>query len=333
LQVQHALLVAALAPLSERDQVRNRIVELSVERMRYEGSLVNGASVFDDLLEHGDAANFRRELERYRRDADELGRPYERWSARAMRFVVEMWGGDLEAAEAAMAEADSLGQSLGVEVSRTAASGHLLLLTWERDEIAGAVPLVEQLVATAPTPGPWMPVLALAYLEAGRIDDARAAAAEVPDLLRATPHNQNRAAMATVAAEVVDAVRDDALTAALEAALLPHAGRLRVSPTAVLTLGPYDRFLGLCALARDDLDAAVDRFLASRQLSRKFGLAIWEPRSGVWEAEARLRRSAPGDRDLAEDLLLEAAEAASSIGSNLLKRMITDTRRRHLQAT
>jgi hypothetical protein len=173
-------------------------------------------------------------------------------------------------------------------------------------------------------------VLALAYLEAGRIDDATRAAVELPAVLAATPHNQNRAAMATVAAEVVDAVRDDTLTTAVEEALLPHAGRLRVSPTAVFTLGPYDRFLGLCALARDDLDTAVERFLASRQLSRKFGLTVWEPRSGVWEAEARLRRSARGDRELAEDLLLEAADVASSIGSNLLKRMITDIRARHL---
>jgi hypothetical protein len=272
---------------------------------------------------------FRRELERYRRDADELGRPYERWSSRAMRFVVEMWTGDLEGAEAAMAEADSLGQSLGVEVSRGAAAGQLLLLTWERDELGQAVPLVEQLLATAPAPEPWMPVLTLGYLEAGRIEDARRSAVDIPERLRATRHNQNRAAMASVAAEAVDALRDDNLTAAVEEVLAPHAGRLRVSPTAVLTLGPYDRFLGICALARDDLDTAVERFLLSRQLSKKFGLTIWEPRSGVWEAEARLRRSARGDREVAEDLLLESADAATLIGSKLLKRMIADIRERH----
>ena len=109
LQVKHALLVAELAPLDERDRLRARIRELPSKRTRYEGTLINGASVFDDLIEHGDLMMLRSELDRYRCHADEIGRPYDRWSARSIRFVTEIWSGDLDAAEVAMNEATTLG--------------------------------------------------------------------------------------------------------------------------------------------------------------------------------------------------------------------------------
>jgi DNA-binding SARP family transcriptional activator/tetratricopeptide (TPR) repeat protein len=329
LQARHALLVAQLAPLDQRLAVRRRIASLPADRTRYEGSLIGGASVFDDLIEAGDLRALRTELDRYRRDADEVGRPYERWSARAIRFTVEMWTGDLDAAEAAMNEADALGQSLQIEVSRGAAAGQLLLLAWERDELANGIPLLETLSESASTPGPWVPPLALAYCEAGRIEDARRVATALPDLIQSTVHRQNRAAIASVAAELVDALRDDRLTATVETVLAPYAGRLRVSPTAVLTLGPYDRFLGQCALARDDLDMAIDRFDAGRLLAQKYELVIWEPRSAVWQAEALLRRGAPGDRDLAQSLLGEASRMGEAIGSALLSRLIAELRTRH----
>jgi hypothetical protein len=322
-------LVAQVAPLDQRRAVRRRISALPADRTRYEGSLIGGASVFDDLIEEGDRRALRTELDRFRRDADEIGRPYERWSARAIRYTVEMWSGDLDAAEAAMHEADRLGQSLQIEVSRAAAAGHLLLLAWERDQLAGGIPLLEMLRDSAPTPGPWLPPLALAYLDGGRVDDARRVAAEIPDVIQTTVHRQNRAATASVAAELVDAVRDDRLTATVETVLAPYAGRLRVSPTGVFTLGPYDRFLGICALARDDLDTAVRRFDAARLLAQKFELAIWEPRSAVWQAEALARRDQPGDRELAAGLLVEAERMAEVIGSALLDRFISDVRRRH----
>jgi DNA-binding SARP family transcriptional activator/tetratricopeptide (TPR) repeat protein len=329
LQARHALLVAQVAPLDQRRAVRRRIAALPADRTRYEGSLIGGASVFDDLIEAGDLRALRTELDRYRRDADEIGRPYERWSARAIRFTVEMWTGDLDAAEAAMSEADALGQSLQIEVSRGAAAGQLLLLAWERDELPNGIAMLEMLSESAATPAPWLPPLALAYLEAGRIDDARRVGAELPDVIQSTVHRQNRAAIASVAAELVDAVRDDRLTATVETVLAPYAGRLRVSPTGVLTLGPYDRFLGQCALARDDLDMAIDRFDAGRLLAQKYELAIWEPRTAVWQAEALLRRGQPDDRELALILADEAAQMGEAIGSRLLSRLVDGLRARH----
>lgn len=327
-QCEHALLVAAVAPLSDRDLLREQIVEDASAAARWDGSLINGASVFDDLLEHGDLGVFRRELERYRLHADALGRPYERWSARAMRFVVAMWPGHLDEAEAAMTEADSIGRSLGVEVSRGAAAAHLLLVSWERDQLSQAVGLVEHTVATAPSPSLWTPVLALAYLEAGRIDDAREVSVKIPGSMLAMAHNQNRVNMASIAAEVVDAVRSADLTSEVERQLRPFAGRLRVSPTATFTLGPYDRMLGLCALARDDLDLAVERFAAARQLSKKCELVIWEARAAAWEAETLVRRDGKGDCDRAERLLVDTSATATSIRSKLLERMIAGTRSR-----
>lgn len=329
LQARHALLVAQVAPLDQRRAIRQRIAALPADRTRYEGSLIGGASVFDDLIEAGDLRALRTELDRYRRDADEVGRPYERWSARAIRCTVEMWTGDLDAAEAAMGEADALGQSLQIEVSRSAAAGHLLLLAWERDELPNGIPLLETLIESAATPGPWLPPLALAYLEAGRVDDARRVGAELPELIQSTVHRQNRAAIASVAAEIVDAVRDDRLTATVETVLAPYAGRLRVSPTGVMTLGPYDRFLGQCALARDDLDMAIGRFDAGRLLAQKYELVIWEPRTAVWQADALLRRGQPDDRELAQILVGEASQMGEAIGSALLSRLIDGLRARH----
>lgn len=329
LQMQHALLVAAIAPIAPRQEVQRAIRSIPVARTRYAGSLLGGASAFDDLIELGDLDVLARELARYRKDADEIGRPYDRWSARSIQFVVEMWKGDLAAAERAMQEAGGVGTALGVEVAAGAISGQLLLLMWERDELGGTVPLLEQLVANAPSAASFAPPLALAYLAAGRVEDARRIALALPQLIAGSRHNQTRVGIACVAAEVVDALREPRLTTVVEETLEPYAGRLRVVPTAVHTLGPFDRALALCALARGDLDAAVARAERAHALATRCGLVIWIARAAALEAEARLRRAGPGDRDRAEVLLAEVSRIADTIGSPLLARMVAETRATH----
>jgi DNA-binding SARP family transcriptional activator len=329
LQVRHALLVAQLAPLEQRRAIRSQLAALHAQRTPYEGSLIGGASVLDDLVEEGDLRGLRDALASYRRDADELGRPYERWSSRAIRFAVEMWAGDLDAAELAMREADAFGQALGVDVSRNTAAAQMLLLSWERDQLPAAIPLLEFLRDHQPVALPWIPPLMLAHFDAGQVDEARRVAVDLPHLIEEAPHHQTRAAAACVAAEAVDAIRDPYLTKVVENELAPFAGRMRVWPTAVLTFGPYDRSLGICALARDDLDEAVERFDTARLLAQQCGLALWEPRSAVWEAEALLRRGRAADRGLAIDFLVEVEQRADLIGSALLTRLAGEVRARH----
>jgi DNA-binding SARP family transcriptional activator len=329
LQVRHALLVAQLAPLEQRRAIRSQLAALHAQRTPYEGSLIGGASVLDDLVEEGDLRGLRDALASYRRDADELGRPYERWSSRAIRFAVEMWVGDLDAAELAMREADAFGQALGVDVSRNTAAAQMLLLSRERDQLPAAIPLLEFLRHHQPVALPWIPPLMLAHFDAGQVDEARRVAFDLPHLIEEAPHHQTRAAAACVAAEAVDAIRDPYLTKVVENELAPFAGRMRVWPTAVLTFGPYDRSLGICALARDDLDEAVERFDTARLLAQQCGLALWEPRSAVWEAEALLRRGRAADRGLATDLLVEVEQRADLIGSALLTRLVREVRARH----
>ncbi len=127
----------------------------------------------------------------------------------------------------------------------------------------------------------------------------------------------------------MDAVRDPHLTTVVESTLEPYAGRLRVVPTAVHTLGPFDRGLALCALARGDLDVAVERAEAAYRLAARCGLVIWRARAAVLEAESRLRRDGAGDRARAERRLAEVAEVANAIGSPLLARMVAETRANH----
>jgi DNA-binding SARP family transcriptional activator len=329
LQVKHALLVAELAPLEERDRLRARIRELPSKQTRYEGTLINGASVFDDLVEHGDLTAMRRELDRYRRDADEIGRPYDRWSARSIRFVTEIWSGDLDAAEVAMNEAATLGASLGIGVAANAASAHLLVLAWERDQFGELVSFIEGGAAAAVQPLHWTPVVALAYHAAGRDDDARRMLTTLRGGYPEIRHPQPRAFMAFMASETVGLVGDDDLTRVIERELEPHSGRLFVAPTAIYTLGPYDRALGRCAMARGDLDLAVERLQAARLLAQKYGLAIWEPRAAVAEADARFRRGGRSDVEAARELLELVDRSAEAIGSALLERLAADVRARH----
>ncbi len=182
---------------------------------------------------------------------------------------------------------------------------------------------------THPRPGPSPPRSLLSYLAAGQVEDSRRVAVELPDLIASSRHNQTRVGIAAVAAEVVDAVRDPHLTSVVETTLEPYAGRLRVVPTAVHTLGPFDRGLALCALARDDLDLAVERSEDVYRLAARCGLVIWRARAAVLEAESRLRRDGAGDRVRAETRLVEVAEVAHAIGSPLLVRMIAETKANH----
>ena len=175
----------------------------------------------------------------------------------------------------------------------------------------------------------WIPVVALAYHSAGRDDDARRTVSALRDGYPQVRHPQPRAFMAVMASETVGLVGDEDLTRVIERELDPYSGRLFVAPTAIYTLGPYDRVLGLCALARGDLDLAVERLQAARLLAEKFGLAIWEPRAAVHEADARLRRGGRSDVDAAAELLDSVDRSAASIGSALLVRLATEVRSRH----
>jgi DNA-binding SARP family transcriptional activator len=329
LQLRHAMLVANLAPLEERDRVRDQIRKLPSRLTRYEGTLINGASAFDDLIEHGDLDVLRRELERYRRDADEIGRPYDRWSARSIRVVAEMWTGDLDAAEVAMNDAATFGRSMGVGVADGVASGHLLALAWERGQLGDAVPIVEAVTTTRNDPPYWNPVLALAYRAAGREEEAREALLGLSDGFPQFVHAQQRAYMCVMAAESVDLVGDHAVTAVVERELERYAGRIYVAATAIYTMGPYDRMLGLCALARGSLDLAVERLQAARLLAQKVQMVLWEPRAAVAEADARFRRGGRSDVEGARELLELVDRSASTIGSALLEGLAAKVRARH----
>ena len=128
-----------------------------------------------------------------------------------------------------------------------------------------------------------------------------------------------------LAAEVAAAANHTALADALEERMSGFAPQVVVACSVLMVLGHIDRYLGLLAALRGDLDLAVVRLASARRHDEGSGSPLWMAWAAHDEASVRLRRGARGDLAAARDLLVEAAPIARTFGSARLERAVEGT--------
>jgi DNA-binding CsgD family transcriptional regulator/tetratricopeptide (TPR) repeat protein len=263
------------------------------------GELRAADTAIDDLAERAAAA----------RD------PLARWQAASLRVLHPQLQGRFAEAEALAAEA----RALGDRVNRARAAETFEHQVWTgrvlREGWAGFIPRLEAAQEHFPLFPGWRAVLALAYADTGRADDARRelerlAIGDLSDLPRGPRWLHILAMLAHTSALLGDRRRALLLYALLE----PVAGGAVFATDGLLWQGATDFYLGLLATTLGRWDAAARHFDAALALYAGDDVPVLTARAQQAYGTMLLTRGAPGDEGRARDLLAQASATERRLG-------------------
>jgi tetratricopeptide (TPR) repeat protein len=241
-----------------------------------------------DLLELGDMAALRRELDTYRRTAEQLGQPHYLWHAPLFQAGLEMLAGRFDDAERLAQEALALGRRARDPVVAIYHPIVLIGLRWGQGRLPELEETLAAIVDRYPANLGWRATLAVLLCEAGRAPEARAhferlAAGDFTALPRNHLFIYHVAALALVAYALGDAAR----AATLEELLAPYADHNVLAARLPLgTLGSARHYLGLLAATMGRWDDAVAQFQAAVEVHERIGAQPMLARSRHHLAEA-----------------------------------------------
>jgi tetratricopeptide (TPR) repeat protein len=299
-------------PPADRVESTGRLVSLARElgerEVAYLGHLLRELA----FVELGDPQAGLAELEGASQLADELQMPnLQAWvlGARARRAWL---AGDLAGADELNAQATARAMELGgdPDVATLVLGGQLLAHQILRSDLAAFVPPLEEFRDAYPHLPILRGFLAYAYVETGKLDLARDELDKVDGFLRTVEWPGSVWACGRTAALLGDATR----AADLYAEALPLSG-LWFADWASICLGPVDTVLGVLALAKGDVTAAVRHLEAAVELA-----GAWPSPPWLADAQRHLAAalSAAGDDVRAEALRASSRDIAERYGLGAL---------------
>jgi tetratricopeptide (TPR) repeat protein len=301
---------------ADRLAIAGEVVELA-ERCGDRALALQGRGLRTaDLLELGDPAALRAEIEAYERAATELRQLHYLWHVPLLRATQALLAGRFEEAERLAAEGLAVGQrahdqAVGVYVPVVVA-----VVRWLQGRLPELEGAVRELVARYPAVPAWRGALVLALALDGREGEARAeldwlAARDFADLPRDQQWLCNLALLAMACRRLGDRHR----AAVVYELLLPCAGRLvPTTRLAVGCLGAVSHYLGILAAALGRWEAAAGHLAEAVATSGRAGAVPFLALSRHEYARALRARGAPGDRELAEEQLAQATATARALG-------------------
>jgi tetratricopeptide (TPR) repeat protein len=272
-----------------------------------------------DLLELGDLAALRAEVEAYERAATELRQLHYLWHVPLLRATQSLLAGRFDEAERLAWEGMAVGQrahdqAVGVYVPVVVA-----VVRWLQGRLPELEGAVRELVASYPAVPAWRNTLVVVLAQAGREEEARAeldwlAADDLGDLPRDQQWLCNLALLAMGCQRLGDRRR----AAVLYELLLPCAGRLvPTTRLAVGCLGAVSQYLGILAATLGRWDAACAHLEEAMEANARAGAVPFLALSRYHYARALQARGAPGDRERAQVLLRAATATARALGMDL----------------
>jgi class 3 adenylate cyclase len=276
---------------------------------------------FRVAMESADVAEADRCLEANQRLTADLGQPTLRWFVDLQRAGRSLLAGRLEEAERLAHDALELGQSSGQPEALGFFVWQQAAIRFEQGRLGEVLDPIRQAAADHPRVSTAKSVLARAYAELDRTDEARAvyeelAASEFTDLpvdpgwLRTLTH------CATVCAYLGDAAR----AAALYRLLAPYPDQLSVSQIGVLASSSVQHYLGLLATTMGRFDDAEARFAAAATTHQRIQAPTWLARTRLEWARTLLVRRQAGDVERARELLGQAIATARELGLGTVER-------------
>lgn len=265
-----------------------------------EAVLPFGTRYFELALIIGDRERAETELDKIERNRGRFNSA--RWTDQLPRAGFALLDGRLEeATRLAAAEFDS-------RLGAIQAAGLLGVIALEQDAAAAMLPMLEAEAARSHLAA-WRAAVALFLIEAGRPKEAPRWTTGVLDQLG---QELGSATGLAILAEVAFALDDTDLARRTADALGRLGGRTLTS--GVLCLGATDRYRGLCAAARGDLDMAVRRLEQAVAINASVPAPLYTAHSEVDLATVLLRRAdGPDDEERAAALLVSARATAERL--------------------
>lgn len=254
--------------------------------------------------------------------ADQLGQPVLQWAAAYHECVRQLLRGDTAAVEAAAYHAAGLGHEIGQPDAAMIAGVQLFQVRAEQGRVDELIEILEQRVAEFPGLPVLQAMIGIAYIELGRIDDAREVFERAAaDGFRSLPRDVTWLNAVGRFAEIAARLDAEAAAARLYDLLLPYRDRL---VTSVITVsGSVERPLGLLAATLGRWDAAEDHFTKAVEVHERMGARMFLARTLMNHGRVLMRRGRDEDRARATDLLERAVALAGGLGGAAIVRDAT----------
>lgn len=302
------------ARLDERLAVSRELVSLAEASGDRERSLLSRTWLVLDLVEMGDLAEARAEIDTYARLAEPLGIPAYSWWIPAWRAMLAGVEGRFDDARALAAEAEEIGSRAGDQN----ASIYAGLAGWVADMEQGRdhdrwLPVIEEGIERGIAA--FRCGLACQLALAGRLDEAASALAELgPDGLAAIHQDMNFYAGVSEYAIAVGILGEAEAAARAYDVVRPYSGRTSVIARAAVCWGPIDSYLGRLAATAELWDEAERHFEDALAACERMGARAMAARTRWWYAQMLRARGRPEDRERAVDLETVARAEAEAMG-------------------
>ena len=278
-----------------------------------ENSLVFQLFAAARYLETGAIAEFEIELGNFARNARALQHPAGVWRAVMLYAARAMLRGEFETATALARQVSEVGSHEGDPCVLHVAALHHFLQHWEQGRLDAFLPDLQVRAFADPNQPLWRALLCTAYCELERSCDAR----KVFDALTRTGIHRGSLhgdwiCTATLGMTLCCAELGDVQIAhELYRTLLPWSGREVVAVGCAVSCGAVDRYLGLLAATRGDLESADAHFQCARDFDTRLGARPWAAHCELDRARLFRRR---GDAEAAKASAATAFKTARELG-------------------
>ena len=312
--------ILTLDTLQQRQRLADELVELA-QRLNEAGlSFLGAQRPWDVGLEAGDRSMVEGALATTKALAAGVPEPYFAWQQLIYESVWALIQGDLETAEQRAIQAFEAGTASGQPDAMTIFGGQLFRVRYEQGRTGELAEQLAQLAAEPESLAGWRAFAAIALIESGREDDARALALaedfqSVPwdflwSLMFVWADACSRLGLADRAGELYDLLE-------------PFPGGFA---GAGLVFGSIDWALGALATTLERYEQAADHFAAAAEAAGAFGAPLLLARTRVGWARALIAGARPEDLEGATHMLEQAEETAGRLGGGLVTREAVECR-------
>ncbi len=274
----------------------------------------------------GDIDQMDRCLERARLLADQIDQPGLRWLVSNELVARALLAGDVERAELLAAEALKIGTDAGEPDAGLYFNGEVLGICARR----GTLGDIAELIAQTARENPGLPALvgnlARAYVQGGKIDDARRLLDEFARSGFDPPLDYLWLVGMAGWAEVAIACRDPEYAGPIFDRLAPWTDQLTYIDLA--TEGPVSLYLGGLAAVLGRHGEAEAYFARSADFCQRAGARCFAAQTDLWRGKMLAERNAPGDAERAGGLLSRAHASAAAHGYGGIERDAAEALRR-----
>jgi len=252
--------------------------------------------------------------------AERLGQPMLSWSDTTYRATRALIAGDADRAEELATEALKIGADGGQPDASLFFGTQLIGVNQRRGTLGELAPLLEQMAADAPmVTRALTAVLALAHVEADRIEDAARLLEELATTNFELPLDNVWLTTVVEYADAAIAVQEPKYARPLFDLLAPWHDQFATLGAAGAE-GPVSHYLGGLATVLGRYDDADSYFAHAAAVNDRAGAKFFAARTYLGWGQMLSKRNAPGDAETARDLLDKAHATAAEHGYGTVER-------------